>query len=264
MSQNRQIKNQTSPFVSMVMPSPVMGWAMDCPAGMLIAPHYHDDAQLIYAASGVITVETDDGLWVVPPARAVWVPAGITHSIEMSSKAELRLLYIKPMYAPIDGAHCCVVQVSALLRSGILRVIDFLQPYPRNGPETRLVVVIFDEIRAAEVAPLHLPMPGDPRARRVAQKFRENPADRRSREAWAQAAHTSERTLERLFHAQVGTSFGKWQQQARLLKALQVLAAGETVTNAALEVGFKTPSAFINMFRRSMVPTPAHYFVAEH
>jgi AraC-like DNA-binding protein len=73
-------------------------------------------------------------------------------------------------------------------------------------------------------------------------------------------AGASERTLERLFHAEVGTSFGKWQQQARLLRALQILAAGESVGNAAFEVGFETQSAFITMFKKAMGTTPGRYF----
>lgn len=228
-----------------------------------IPPHQHDAAQLVHAARGVMTVETDDGLWVVPPARAVWVPAFVTHSIQMSGHVAMRTLYLTPETAPIPGTTCHVVQVSPLLHAAILRAIDFELPYAADGPEARLVAMIHDEIRAATTAPLHLPMPTDPRARRVANAFRQDPADRRPRDAWAREAGASERTLERLFHAEVGTSFGKWQQQARLLRALQVLAQGESVMAAALEVGFETPSAFIAMFRRAMGTTPGRYFAAD-
>jgi len=207
-----------------------------------------------------MTVETDDGLWVVPPARAVWVPAFVKHSIAMSGTVRLRTIYLDPATVPIQGTRCCVVRVSPLLRAAILRAIAFRQPYPDDGPDARIAAVIRDEIRAAQVAPLHLPMPNDPRARRVADAFRANPALRRSRSAWAREAGASERTLERLFHAEVGTTFGKWQQQARLLRALEILAAGETVTATAFEVGFETPSAFIAMFRSAMGTTPARYF----
>jgi AraC-like DNA-binding protein len=207
-----------------------------------------------------MTVETEDGLWVVPPARAVWVPAFVTHSIAMSGRVELRTLYLDPASAPIAGSRCCVVHVSPLLQAAILRVVAMRQPYPDDGPEARIAAVVRDEIRAARTAPLYLPIPVDPRARGVALAFRDDPADRRSRSEWARVAGASERTLERLFHAEVGTSFGKWQQQARLLRALQVLAAGESVTNAAFEVGFETPSAFIAMFRGAMGTTPGRYF----
>jgi AraC-like DNA-binding protein len=180
----------------------------------------------------------------------------------MSGHVSLRSIYLDPARAPIAGTRCCVVQVSPLLRAAVLRAMDFPNPYPEQGPEARLAAVIFDEIRAAEVAPLHLPVPNDPRARRVALAFRDDPSDRRSRAAWARVGGTSERTLERLFDREVGTSFGKWQRQARLLAALEVLAAGESVTTAALEVGFQTPSAFITMFRRAMGTTPARYFAS--
>jgi AraC-like DNA-binding protein len=260
MSQNRQFGRGNTPLVDFALPSPLFGLAEDRGPDEPIPPHHHDSAQLIHASTGVMTVETEDGLWVVPPARAVWVPAFVAHSIAMSGTVRLRTLYLAPATAPIQGSRCAVVQVSPLLHAAILCAIDFRQPYPEDGPEARIAAVILDEIRAAETAPLHLSIPSDPRARSVAVAFREDPADRRSRREWAREAGASERTLERLFHAEVGTSFGKWQQQARLLRALELLAAGESVTNAAFEVGFETPSAFIAMFRRAMGTTPARYF----
>jgi len=256
MSHNRQ----SGLLVELRLAVPLLGLAGDHGPDEPIPPHQHDAAQLIHASSGVMTVETADGLWVVPPARAVWVPAFVTHSIAMSGHVQLRTIYLAPEVAPIEGTSCCVVQVSPLLRAAILRAVAFEQPYSESGPEARIAAVIRDEIRAATTAPLHLPMPSDPRARRVAQAFRGDPSDRRPRNAWAREAGASERTLERLFHAQVGMSFGKWQQQARLLRALEVLAARDGVTAAALEVGFETPSAFIAMFRRAMGTTPARYF----
>jgi AraC-like DNA-binding protein len=239
MSRNRQNAQGAlgNPLIDFPLPSPLYGRAEDHGSDEPIPPHHHDSAQLIHASEGVMTVETDDGLWVVPPARAVWVPAFVMHSIAMSGTVRLRTLYLDPATAPIQGTRCCVVQVSSLLHDAILRAIEFQQPYPDDGPEARIVAVIRDEIRAAKAAPLHLPMPNDPRARRVANAFCATPSQRRSRRDWAREAGASERTLERLFHAEVGTSFGKWQQQARLLRALQVLAAGESVTYTALEVG---------------------------
>lgn len=242
------------------MPSPVLGRSEDQPHGALIPDHRHDSSQLIHAATGVMTVETEDGLWVVPPDRAVWVPAFVTHSIRMTGAVELRTVYLQTGLTPIAGGACTVVQVSELLHAAIMRAIAFPQPYEEDGPEARVVAVILDEIRAASTAPLHLPMPNDPRARRIAEAFRADPADRRPLSEWARVAGASERTLERVFRREVGTTFGRWQQQARLLRGLEVLASGETVTAVALEVGFATPSAFIAMFRRAIGTTPAKYF----
>lgn len=237
-----------------------MGLAEDHESGYLIASHRHDSAQLIHPASGVMTVKTEDGLWVVPPERAVWVPADTAHSILMTGRVELRTIYLESKLAPIEGERCCVVDVSSLLHASIMRATRFVQPYEPGGPESRVVDVIIDEIREAPTAPLHLPTPKDERARRIADAFREDPGDRRPVSEWARVAGASERTVERLFRDEVGMTFGMWQQQARLLKALEILAGGESVTRVALEVGFATPSAFIAMFRRAMGTTPARYF----
>jgi AraC-like DNA-binding protein len=251
---------KTPLMVSFDARSPLLARAEDHESGSRIPWHQHDLSQLIHAAEGVMTVETDDGLWVVPPERAVWVPAFEGHAIRMTGAVALRSLYLEPSLRPISEDRCCVVQVSAILQAAILRAIDFELPYAEHGSEARLVAVILDEIKAAPTAPLHLPKPTDPRALRVAVAFQTNLADRRTIAGWAKYAGASARTLERLFRDEVGVTFGSWQRQARLLRALEVMAAGQSVTAAALEVGFETPSAFIAMFRRAMGTTPAKYF----
>ena len=258
MSDNRQI----APLVELQLGVPVLGLAEDHGPHEPIPPHRHDAAQLIHAASGVMKVRTEQGLWVVPPARAVWVPSFETHAIEMSGAVELRTIYLAPEFAPADLTQCCVVQVSPLLRAAILRAVEFGGEYSSSGPEANVAAVIRDEIRAARVAPLHLPMPSDPRALRVAEVFSHDPADRRARAEWARLAGASERTLERLYHAEVGMSFGRWQRQVRLLRSLELLAAGRSVTVVAIDVGFESPSAFIAMFRSATGTTPGRYFAA--
>ena len=44
------------------------------------------------------------------------------------------------------------------------------------------------------------------------------------------------------------------------MRSLQLLAAGEKITHAALEAGYSTPSAFIAMFRSTLGVTPGRYF----
>lgn len=260
MSQSRHM----APMVELRLRAPLLGLAEDHGPDEPIPPHRHDAAQLIHASSGVMTVRTEDDLWVVPPARAVWVPAFVTHSIAMSGRVELRTLYLAPDFAPDlsseTGDRCSVVQVTPLLRAAILRAMDFEYPYPPAGVEANVVAVIRDEIAAARATPLHLPMPADPRARRVSEAFWGDVSERKSVAEWARMAGASERTLERLFQSDVGMSFGRWQRQVRLLRALELLAAGHAVTRVALEVGFDTPSAFIAMFKGAMGTTPARYF----
>src|SRR5215469_576288 len=92
----------------------------DYPAGHVIPLHFHDRDQVVYASRGVMTVGAEAGTWVVPPQRAVWIPAGISHTLTMSGLVAMRTLYLKPRLAKTLPRDCCVMNVSSLLRELIL------------------------------------------------------------------------------------------------------------------------------------------------
>ena len=254
-------KPQPLPALDQI-PRPVVGVAADFAHGSVLPSHRHRRGQLVHAASGVMTVTTRDGTWVVPPQRAVWVPPGVHHRIRMSGRVEMRTLYLADAALRGLPEQCRVVAVSPLLRELLLRVVAMPQPFPLGGAEERLVAVLLDEMRTTETAPLHLPLPADPRVCRVADALLAAPEDDRGLAAWARTAAASPRTLERLFQRETGMSFGSWRRQLRLLRALERLAAGDGVTDVALALGYESPSAFIAMFRRNLGTTPGSYFRA--
>jgi len=122
-----------------------------------IHKHSHDWHQLIYASRGVMAVNTATGSWVVPSRRAVWVPAGIEHEVEMSASVSLRTLYLRTGLLMLLPKDCCVVNVSPLLRELILRTIE-IGMLDRSLPFHRhLIDVILDQFprtrdRAAEAS----------------------------------------------------------------------------------------------------------------
>ena len=61
--------------------------------GVRLDPHMHREAQLVYAARGTMQVTTPRGRWLVPPDRAVWVPALSEHAIDVLADIEMRTLY---------------------------------------------------------------------------------------------------------------------------------------------------------------------------
>ncbi len=244
------------------LPRPVAAFAHDYAPGELIPPHRHRRAQLLFAAAGVMRVQTDHGLWVVPPNRAVWLPAGIEHRIACDGTVRMRTLYIRPEAATRLGDACQVVDVPPLLRALIVRAVDLPALYDEDGPDGRLMRVILDQIAALEVAPLHLPMPVHPRLAPILEVLLRHPEDDRGLETWGRQVGASGRTLTRLFQRETGMSFRAWRQQARLLAALTRLAAGKPVTSVALDLGYDSLSAFIAMFRKATGTTPGRYFAA--
>ncbi len=240
----------------------VRSLALGCASGTVLERHSHDWPQLVYASQGVMRVETEQGAFVVPSQRAVWIPGGLPHSIEMSGRVWMRTLYLAPELAATLPRRCCVVAVPPLLRELILHAIE-LGPLASDVAEHRhLVDVLLDQLRVLPVVPLELPLPRDDRALRVARRLREDPGGAAPLEELAREAGASRRTLERLFQRETGISLGRWRQQARLLQSLQLLAHGEPVTSVALEVGYESPSAFVAAFASAFGTTPGRYYRA--
>jgi AraC-like DNA-binding protein len=228
-------------------------------SGSVIQRHAHPWDQLLYASSGVMTVHTSAGSWVVPSHRSVWVPAEMEHSIVMSGRVAMRTLYFAVGLANL-ARECRAVDVPPLLRELILRAVA-KSPLLHGVPEhQRLIGLLLDELVALPTAPLELAMPRDPRALRVATALVADPANARSLHGLAADAGSSLRTIERLFQVETALTLDQWRRRLRVVEALRLLAAGEQVTNVAMAVGYSTPSAFAAMFRQETGVTPGRYF----
>ena len=239
----------------------IRSYAVELSTAHTIHKHSHDDwHQLIYASRGVMTVNTTTGSWVVPSRRAVWVPAGVEHEVEMSATVSVRTLYIRAGLSASLPRSCCVVSVSPLLRELILRTVDIGMLNRTVPAHKHLIDVILDQFHTLPTIPLSLPMPADVRALRVAELLRAHPGDAQPLEQLARNIGASKRTIERLFQTETEMTFGKWRQQLRMLHALRLLAAGENVTTAALEVGYDSTSAFISAFKLAVGTTPGRYY----
>src|SRR5580692_12509152 len=97
--------------------------------GMRLDPHMHREAQLVYAASGTMQVTTPKGRWLVPPDRAVWVPARLVHAIDVLADIEMRTLYFDTAWLKRERRSPSlksefVVRVSLLLQQTILALFE--------------------------------------------------------------------------------------------------------------------------------------------
>jgi len=221
----------------------VRSLAWEYPAGHRIESHAHDHHQLLFASRGVMVVRAAGGRWVVPPQRAVWVPGGMQHAIEASGPVSMRTLYFAPRLRRPRLRECRALAVGPLLRELILHAVERGTLGRASAPEARLIGVLLDQLALVPDSALFLPEPRDRRALRVAEKVLAAPGERRPLDELARGSGASARTIERLFVAETGTSFGRWCQQVRLAHALPLVASGRAVTKVALEVGYESPSA---------------------
>jgi AraC-like DNA-binding protein len=221
--------------------------------------HSHTSHQLVWTDAGVLEVLTETGTWVLPPTRALWIPAHTEHETVAVGATTLRGAYVGPEGCPVTWSEPQPLAVGELLAALILHLGD-------DGLDTRARIraeaVLLDQLEPVQVVTIELAMPRDERALELAEALLAAPADPRTLSEWGRAIGASARTLSRCFLADTGISFARWRTAVRMRAALPRLGAGEPVSRVAQAVGYETPSAFVAAFRRETGTTPGAYFQA--
>lgn len=243
----------------MAVPRPVVALARDLPPSHEIDWHSHPRYQLVYAARGVMTVDTREATWVVPPQRAVWMPPAVEHRLKASGAVELRSLYVRHEAAARMPQTCEVLEVTPLLRELILRATQLPLEYEVRGPAGRVMRLLLDELAQLPRLPYHLPMPNVAPLAAICRKLLDAPDEAATLAELAARSATSARTLARHFRRRTGMSFAEWRRRARLLRALAWIAEGRPIVKVALELGYDSPSAFSAMFRRELGAPPTQF-----
>jgi len=231
--------------------------------GTRLDPHMHREAQLVYAARGTMQVTTPKGRWLVPPDRAVWVPARLEHAIDVLADIEMRTLYfdlgwLKRERHSVSLKFEFVVRVSPLLQQTILALFDKDNAPARTALLIKLVML---ELHRTEDSATFIPLPCEPRCRRAAEIVLGAPAASHEIEALAQKVGTSARTLSRLFSAETKLSFKSWCQRARIAAAVQKLSvdANVSIKQLAADLGYASVPAFSHAFRQVIGKTPTEF-----
>ena len=232
--------------------------------GVRLDTHMHREAQLVYAAKGTMQVTTPKGRWLVPPDRAVWVPAlsaSMRSTCSPTSRCG-RCISIWPGWSARRAATSLeaefVVRVSPLLHQAILALFD-----DHNTPERTalLVKLAMLELHQAEDSATFIPLPHEPRCRRAADIVLADPTGDHEIETLAREVGTSARTLSRLFSAETQLSFKSWCQRARIAAAIEKLStdANVSVKQLASDLGYASVPAFSHAFRQVTGKTPTEF-----
>ena len=115
---------------------------------------------------------------------------------------------------------------------------------------------------AAPKVGTYLPWSTDPVPERVLAHLQNNPADNRSLSEHARLAGLAERTLIRRCLRDFGMPFAEWKQRLRVVKAMPMLEASDTVERISAALGYSNASSFIAMFKRMTGITPDDYRVS--
>jgi AraC-like DNA-binding protein len=246
------------PDESFVDPTSVLAvCTFPMPAGTTFEWHTHGDHQLAWAPAGVLTVRSGTEAWVLPPTRALWIPAGTRHETLSESAATMRSAYVRPDACSIAWSTCTPVVVTPLVGELLTFLAD---DDVETSQRTRAEQLLVDLLEPVATVSFDVRMPTDDRALRVATMLSDNPGDDRTLAEWGLDVGASSRTLARGFLTGTGLPFARWRALLRLHSAMEALGAQEPVGEVARKVGYESASAFVAAFRRETGITPARYF----
>ena len=212
--------------------------------------HSHPRAQLLYATAGLTLVRAEDGTWVLPARHALWIPPRLSHEVRMHGAVSMCSAYIAPEAVGVLPIGCRVLEVSSLLASALEALSAEPMLYDEAGRGGHLAALILDEIARAPETALTLPLPRDPRLRRICDALRKDPALDIDLDGWAERAGASRRTLTRRFRAETGLSFGDWRTRLRVLRAMTMASDGALPRQIVRAVGYPDQRALRTAARR--------------
>lgn len=224
-----------------------------------LGEHQHDYGQLMATVSGLITISTEKGIWIVPPKTAIWIPANTNHSPTGVGISTCYIVFVQSNI--LDHSNCQIIQVSDFLNSLLVRANQIPANYTENSAEARLMQVLVDEIKIAPQQWLYLPLPTDKRLKKITDVLLHKPDSKITLDEWADICCISERSLTRLFKEETNLSLNNWRRRLHIILALQWLNDGHSVSYIANELGYISDSSFITMFKKAMKYSPKKFLV---
>lgn len=168
----------------------------------------------------------------------------------------MRTLYVRRGTARRVPAECAVFHVGPLLRELIVEAVRIGQLRAGNRLHGALRDLVIWQLESASPVPTSITLPRDERGLAVAREIIANQGHNAGLRELCLRAGASVRTIERVFRREVGLDFESWRRQVRLMKGIELLVAGRPVKEVAFDVGYHQPSAFVELFRKTMGSTP--------
>lgn len=217
--------------------------------------HQHDKGQLLFTYAGSIRITTPTMMSLLPPIRIALIPPQMPHRAQMHSEIEYRSLYLDP--ALVFWESLTILTATPLMREVLERIshASFDTDWT-IGAAYNLLAVCLDELRSAPREPMLLSMPRDTRLAHLDMETLPPLL-----EDLASSTGASARTITSIFQRETGMGYQTWRSTWRLLRSVDLLANGATLTETAFDIGFSSDSAFIAFFRKMTGHTPHRYIL---
>ncbi len=238
-------------------PEHVTGRTFHGAIGHEMAMHAHEDGQFTFVRQGLVSTETETGVWVVPAGRLAWIPPGLRHASKARGPVDGWLVRVGATYGRRLPAHISILRASNLLTAGLERISTLPD---EDTPLTRLLHrLMLLELESVEWEDFGLPLPTSAAMRHWATTFMEEPTSGFSIDQAAAAVRMSRRSFTRHFSQETGKNYSEWKRLVIVQRAIERLTHGDPVSTIAYDMGYENPSAFIAMFKTMQGVSPGRF-----
>lgn len=224
-------------------------------------PHSHLFGQISYTLEGVLYIQAENKVYIVPPNMAIYLPPKIVHQNKTHKKVIITTLYISNKFKKIFFNQVRLINITELIKNIITKINLMTKAELHQSKGRRLISILLDEIFMSEpVSYTELVVTDNLLIKKVYDIFYKAKNEYPSVEQTAQLIHVSSRTLLRVFKKETGMSFIIWKQRFLFLKAIELLQKYRSTSLVAYHLGYKSDSAFISMFKKmSGGRLPSHF-----
>jgi len=229
--------------------------------GAIFRPHRHRWTQLTLCTMGSVRASlfgSSQSFHVVHPSQGLWLPAGLSHMIEVTTTCTYVSLYIDAACFPARWERPRVMPVSVLMRE-LVEQIDAKRTITSAVRHRAIADLLLDEINASSIDQHGIPLPFDRRLSSLCSEVLDDSCGSQTIPQLAARHGLSERTLLRLSQRELHMSFAAWRRLVVATKAVQALQTGAKVSDVAAASGYQSMSAFHAAFRSCMGRSPSSF-----
>lgn len=217
---------------------------------------------LIYAIDGAFQIETESASWRLPPTRAGWVPAGEFVKTTVVKPAQCISIFFKEDFLEEIPNACTIFNVTPLILEMFKYTLRWNETHPENSSlSDRFFLTLFDLCQEEMQSPslFSLPKAKTKELATVLQYTLDHLSENLRLDELADVVAMSTRSLTRRFSSEIHMTWGQYLLQARMMRAMDHLIHGMTVTETALSVGFTNVGAFTTAFHKYTDTTPTQF-----
>jgi AraC-like DNA-binding protein len=225
--------------------------------------HKHNKGQLTYVDGGIAYVHIEGKILVIPARHYLWLPPRLLHFLTVRSSATaIRNLYFSiedqnPFYKRMG-----IYPVDSLLHEMLLFTERVNWEVDKNDNHYIFLKALLNVLPEISNNILHtvLPVTRNERLLPILKFMEAHISEDINLAKISKEFAISERSLSRVFQAELSISFLQYLKQLRMVRAVELmLQTGLTLSEIAYETGYQSISAFSNTFFQLTKVRPSQF-----